>query len=202
MTAFGVGELSSINAVAGAYAEMIPLVHIVGVPSTKLQDNGGLFLHHSLGTGDFRVFSKMHEPIVAARLFLDNSATAPKAIDWILSKCLEESRPVYIELPTDMVKVVVDGQRLMKDLIVRNSSLSAVDAGMQIQDCSTILVGEILDRIYDAKDPVILVDGCAAAKNVRVPPSMNINESRWSNMLFRLELRLTGLHGRWISLSL
>ncbi|GES96150.1 alpha-keto acid decarboxylase family protein [Rhizophagus clarus] len=31
VTTFGVGELSAINAIAGSYAEMVPVVHIVGI---------------------------------------------------------------------------------------------------------------------------------------------------------------------------
>lgn len=33
ITTFGVGELSAINAIAGAFAERVPVVHIVGTPS-------------------------------------------------------------------------------------------------------------------------------------------------------------------------
>ena len=43
ITAFGVGELSAINAIGGAYAEMAPVVHIVGTPPTSAQENGALF---------------------------------------------------------------------------------------------------------------------------------------------------------------
>lgn len=48
VTTFGVGELSCMNGIAGAYAERVPIIHIVGVPSTKLQ-KGHVILHHTLG---------------------------------------------------------------------------------------------------------------------------------------------------------
>ena len=35
VTTYGVGELSAINAIAGSCAENIPIVSIVGVPSSK-----------------------------------------------------------------------------------------------------------------------------------------------------------------------
>lgn len=35
---------------AGAFSERVPVLHIVGVPSTKLQKSGAL-LHHTLGDG-------------------------------------------------------------------------------------------------------------------------------------------------------
>lgn len=50
ITTFGVGELSAMNAQAGAYSERVPFVHIVGIPSTKLSKAGAL-LHHTLGDG-------------------------------------------------------------------------------------------------------------------------------------------------------
>lgn len=50
ITTFGVGELSAINGIAGAYSERLPIVHIVGCPSTKLSKAKAL-LHHTLGDG-------------------------------------------------------------------------------------------------------------------------------------------------------
>lgn len=65
---FGVGELSAINGIAGgtfesrivlckyilllslAFSEMVPVLHLVGVPSTVQQKNRPL-LHHTLGDG-------------------------------------------------------------------------------------------------------------------------------------------------------
>lgn len=48
VTTFGVGELSTLNAIAGSFAEYVPVVHIVGTPSTISQANG-MLLHHTLG---------------------------------------------------------------------------------------------------------------------------------------------------------
>ena len=53
VTTFGVGELSAANAIAGSYAEHVPVVHIVGGPSKDAQGTRRA-LHHSLGDGDFR----------------------------------------------------------------------------------------------------------------------------------------------------
>jgi len=52
VTTFGVGELSTLNAIAGAYSEYVPIIHIVGTPST-LSQRDGMLLHHTLGNGDF-----------------------------------------------------------------------------------------------------------------------------------------------------
>ena len=51
VTTYGVGELSSINATAGSYAENVPVIHIVGASSSAAQ-NSHLRVHHTLGDGD------------------------------------------------------------------------------------------------------------------------------------------------------
>jgi len=36
-TTYGVGELSAINGIAGAYAEHLPVIHLVGMPNMTIQ---------------------------------------------------------------------------------------------------------------------------------------------------------------------
>ena len=50
VTTYGVGELSAINAIAGSFAENIPVIHIVGVPATNHIENNVL-LHHNYKNG-------------------------------------------------------------------------------------------------------------------------------------------------------
>ncbi|CAF4359224.1 unnamed protein product [Rotaria sp. Silwood2] len=88
VTTFGVGELSAINGkvvfnyiswkisfiskgIAGSYAEMVPVVHIVGTPPTASQINGAI-LHHTLGNGDFRVFANMYKEVTVIRDTIPN----------------------------------------------------------------------------------------------------------------------------------
>lgn len=111
MTTFGVGELSAINALAGAYSEHIPVVHIVGCPSTVSQRNG-MLLHHTLGNGDFNVFANMSSQISCNMAKLNNPAEIATQIDHALQQCYIQSRPVYIMLPTDMVEKKIEGARL------------------------------------------------------------------------------------------
>ncbi|KAM0545034.1 hypothetical protein ACHAPJ_011544 [Fusarium lateritium] len=49
LTTFGVGELSALSAIAGLYAELAPVAHIVGTPSRETQKSGGL-IHHTVST--------------------------------------------------------------------------------------------------------------------------------------------------------
>jgi TPP-dependent 2-oxoacid decarboxylase len=70
LTTFGVGELSAANAVAGSYAEHVPVVHIVGAPSKDAQAARRV-VHHSLGDGDFQHFLRMAREITCAQADLN-----------------------------------------------------------------------------------------------------------------------------------
>ncbi len=97
---FGVGELSALNGVAGAFAEKIPVVVITGSPATAHFRKRPL-LHHTLG--DYQIPLRMYEHITAASTQLATAATAPAEIDRVLSACVAHQRPVYISLPADVV---------------------------------------------------------------------------------------------------
>ncbi|KMU85223.1 pyruvate decarboxylase [Coccidioides immitis H538.4] len=111
MTTFGVGELSALNAVAGAFSEFVPIVHIIGQPSTISQKDG-MLLHHTLGNGDYNAFANMSANISCAVAKLNDPHQAATYIDSALRECWIRSRPVYIALPTDLVQKKVDGERL------------------------------------------------------------------------------------------
>jgi TPP-dependent 2-oxoacid decarboxylase len=64
VTTFGVGELSAIDAVAGAYAENVPVVQVTGAPPTAAATRGAL-LHHTLGDGDFGRFARAYAEVTA-----------------------------------------------------------------------------------------------------------------------------------------
>ncbi|KAF2752124.1 pyruvate decarboxylase-like protein [Sporormia fimetaria CBS 119925] len=152
LTTFGVGELSAVNAIAGAYSEFVPIVHIVGTPSTVSQKNG-MLLHHTLGNGDFSVFSQMSSHISCAMSLLNNQHEAATLIDDAIRECFLKSRPVYIGLPTDMVQKKVDGDRLKTPL-----DLSFPPNESERED---YVVDVVLKYLQAARNPVILVDACA-----------------------------------------
>ncbi|MEE6175079.1 alpha-keto acid decarboxylase family protein [Mycobacterium sp. 050134] len=102
VTTFGVGELSAANAVAGSYAEHVPVVHIVGGPSKDAQGTRRA-LHHSLGDGDFERFFRVSREFTCAQANL-MPATARREIDRVLSEVREQKRPGYILLSTDVAR--------------------------------------------------------------------------------------------------
>jgi indolepyruvate decarboxylase len=102
VTTFGVGELSAANAIAGSYAEHVPVVHIVGGPSKDAQGTRRA-LHHSLGDGDFEHFLRISREITCAQANL-MPATATREIDRVLSEVREQRRPGYLLLSTDVAR--------------------------------------------------------------------------------------------------
>ncbi|KAL7790369.1 thiamine diphosphate-binding protein [Trichoderma ceciliae] len=157
ITTFGVGELSAINGIAGAFSEHIPVVHIVGCPSTISQRNG-MLLHHTLGNGDFNVFANMSAEISCEVAKLTNPAEIAAQIDHALRVCFIRSRPVYIMLPTDMVQCKVEGARLNVPI-----DLSEPDNEPERE---AYVVDVVLKYLRAAKNPVILVDACAIRHRV------------------------------------
>ncbi|KAF9869257.1 hypothetical protein CkaCkLH20_13274 [Colletotrichum karsti] len=157
ITTFGVGELSAINALAGAYSEHVPVVHIVGCPSTISQRNG-MLLHHTLGNGDFNVFANMSSQVSCDVAKLNDPAEIANQIDHALRECWIRSRPVYIMLPTDMVQKKVEGERLKTPI-----NLDEVPNDTDKED---YVVEVVLKYLHAAKKPIMLVDACAIRHRV------------------------------------
>jgi len=157
VTTFGVGELSAVNAIAGAYSEHVPVVHIVGMPSTISQKDG-MLLHHTLGNGNFNVFADMNREISCAMAKLNHADEAAALIDHTLQQCWIQSRPVYITLPTDIVQKKIEGERLK----------TPIDLHFPVNDQAKedYVVEVVLKYLLAAKNPVILVDACAIRHRV------------------------------------
>ena len=102
---YTVGGLSLCNSIAGAYAEKSPVVVISGSPGMRERINNPL-LHHKVK--DFRTQAEVFEKICVAGTELTEASTAFREIDRVLDAAARTKRPVYIELPRDMVDVVPD----------------------------------------------------------------------------------------------
>jgi TPP-dependent 2-oxoacid decarboxylase len=107
VSTFGAGELSAVNGLAGAMAESVPVVSIVGGPTTAVMRHGAA-VHHSLGDGDFRRWLRIAREVTVAQTILtaDNAAAE---IDRVLRECWLQQRPVYILLPGDVARQPVPG---------------------------------------------------------------------------------------------
>jgi indolepyruvate decarboxylase len=101
-TTYGVGELSAINGIAGAYAEHLPIFHLVGAPNLAAQMNRRL-MHHTLGNGEYGFFRKMSEPVVAAHAVLTPENVAYET-ERLIFEALYHRRPVYMAFPADLAE--------------------------------------------------------------------------------------------------
>jgi TPP-dependent 2-oxoacid decarboxylase len=126
VTAHGVGELSAINGIAGSYAEDVPVVHIVGMPSRAAMERRAP-LHHTLLDGDFLRFARMSREVTAAQAVLD-PRTAAQEIDRVLQVALNTSKPVYLGVPVDVANAAVLGVPLRIPLRCMGSEPAAVEA--------------------------------------------------------------------------
>lgn len=97
---YGAGALNMVNAVASSYAEKVPLVVISGAPGAAERTSGYL-LHHQAKTLDSQL--AIFREITCDQVVLDDPARAPQDLARLLHNCLAQSRPVYIELPRDVV---------------------------------------------------------------------------------------------------
>ncbi len=95
-----VGGLSAANSIAGAYAEKSPVVMLTGSPGMSERDRNPL-LHHKVR--DFDTQFQVFEKITAAAAVLDDPLTAFAEIDRVLGAALRYKRPVYLEIPRDML---------------------------------------------------------------------------------------------------
>ena len=138
---YGAGALNMVNAVASAFAEKSPVVVLSGGPG-KGEASSGLLLHHQVKTLDSQ--RQIFEQITCDQIVLDDAARAPADIARVLANCLRQSRPVYIELPRDMVGV--------ECLPVQPLPAPAIDAD-KLDAC----VDEILGRLAKATAPVLMV---------------------------------------------
>ena len=137
-----VGGLSTVNAVAGAYAEKSPVVVISGSPGIKERGKDAL-LHHKVR--DFHTQQRIYDEITVATALLDEPFTAFNEIDRVLDAVYRYKRPGYIEIPRDMVDV-------------RGTLYQGPSTGGHVSDPEVLdaAVDEACTFINKSKKPVIL----------------------------------------------
>ena len=142
---YGVGELSAVNGVAGAFAERVPVVVITGSPAT-INFRTRPLLHHTLG--DYQIPLKMYEKVTAASTQLVSAQTAPAEIDRVLKACLSRQQPVYISFPSDVVMMPCQRPEAFHFPMPAPSDQGA------LQEALT----EALEMLDKARDPIVIGD--------------------------------------------
>ena len=138
-----VGGLSVCNSIAGAYAEKAPVVMITGSPGLRERIHNPL-LHHMVR--NFRTQYDVFEKLCVAGAELNDPLTAFREIDRVLAACRRYSRPVYLEIPRDMVHVVPDVLPPAQSPEPESDPQALAEA-----------VDEAVRKIEEARQPVLLL---------------------------------------------
>ncbi len=137
-----VGGLNVLNAIAGAYAEKSPVVVVSGAPGRKDREKDPL-LHHKVKT--FETQRRVYDEVtVASTVLLDEERAAAEIVRCV-DACLRYKRPVYIEVPHDMVDRRIP-IALAPQTVIETSDPPTLAAAVE----------ETLSLIRAAKRPVIL----------------------------------------------
>ena len=139
---WGAGAFNLVNAVAGAYAERVPVVVISGAPGLH-ERSSGWRLHHMSREIDTQ--TRIFREITCDAAVLDDPARAPADVARVLRSARERSLPVYLELPRDLVSAPCAAIPVLPPSPVLDAALEEV-------------ASEIIGRLRTARSPCILVD--------------------------------------------
>ncbi|MGW3177392.1 alpha-keto acid decarboxylase family protein [Streptomyces sp. NPDC001153] len=152
---YSAGALCAVNAVAGAYVEKVPLVLINGTPSVKKTitfEQTGYSAHHFISGRQTDLQSFEHLTVAAIRI--DNPDLAPTLIDYALTQCITERRPIYVELLQDMVDLecepprgVLKPARTLSDETSLEQSVTRISAQLESAENPLIWLGVEIDRL-------------------------------------------------------
>jgi indolepyruvate decarboxylase len=152
---YGVGGLKVVNTTAQAYAEKSPVIVISGAPGIVEQEKNQL-LHHRVRNFDTQ--KKVFDEITISSVVLDKVEDAKEKIDKSILDALRFKRPVYIELPRDIIfkSIVAEGHSA-----THSSSKSGQQQGQQVQRSNPMTLAEAIDdaitMINSSERPVIIV---------------------------------------------
>lgn len=146
LTTYGVGELSAICGVAGAAAEHVPVVCLNGAPPLYAAEQHYL-MHHTLADGNFDNMMACYQQFTVAQTRL-TPINAASEIDRVLTACVLQKRPVYIQIPSDVS--FIDIEVTMKPLVLTLPASDAVELKRALDHALSIL--------KNATAPVMLID--------------------------------------------
>ena len=140
---YGAGGLNMVNSVACAYAEKSPLVIISGGPG-RLEKRSGVMVHHEVKSYESQF--KVYQEVVEFGAILDDPQTAAVNIRRAINVAFKFMRPVYLEVPRDMVFTEISVPANFEDVELK-VDLGAVEEAAE----------EIIERLLASRHPVIIV---------------------------------------------
>ena len=149
VTTHGVGELSCLNAIAGAMTEQVKVIHVVGQTSLKMQKHR-MMIHHSIGfSPDHQMFNHAAREFRVAAAEIQTADGAAEDIDRVLRECFVKSGPVYFFIPIDLVDKPVPSKALQTPLNLEPDQDEAA-----VEDAAA----KILEKLSSSQNPALFVD--------------------------------------------
>jgi len=146
LVTYGVGGFNAMNGVAGAYAESSPLLVISGGPQLGARDTEDLFAptaHHFVKHTSSQM--EAFRQVTDLALRLESPETAAASISRAVAHALRVKRPVYLEIPTDLM----------------TADIPVVGIGRARQTAFSEALETALDfflkRIQAAQNPVLMI---------------------------------------------
>ncbi|MGH7230629.1 MAG: alpha-keto acid decarboxylase family protein [Nitrospiraceae bacterium] len=139
-----VGGLNVVNAIACAYAERSPVVLLSGSPGLSERVRNPL-LHHMVR--EFTTQKEVFEKVTVAAAVLDDPLTAERTIDRALAALVRYKRPIYLEIPRDLVHVPIESPVRRQAETSEHSDPAALAEA----------VAEVRDMLASVERPVLVV---------------------------------------------
>jgi len=150
--------LSALNGVMGSKAHRLPVFHIVGMPSERIQ-HLKLITHHNLGDTDYDRYHKISASAccVSAKLTADNCIDE---LERVIRESLRQSKPAYIVISevNGLMPVIgkpVRGERLAK---VKRQRSDATELAAAVE--------AIVAKLAASRNPVATITTLAARYGV------------------------------------
>ena len=158
-TTYGVGELSAINGVMGSLTHRLPVFHLVGMPSERIQIQN-LITHHNLGDTNYHRFLPISGAAAGVTAVL-TPTNCIEELERVIREALRLSKPAYIAISelsgySPIVGTPVTGKPLAE--IKRQTSVPA-----ELENA----LATILLRLEAAKNPVAIVTALTARYGLR-----------------------------------
>jgi indolepyruvate decarboxylase len=199
---YGVGGFSILNAVAGAYAEGVPLVLISGAPPCKRRAAEAM-VHHLVVDYDRQL--DIYRKVTIDAALLNDADTAPALIDRVLASCISRKLPVYFELPADLawaacspptealvVPAKTSDPESLRDCaaevaeLINKAAYPAILAGIEVARFG--LGPDLLKLVEHAELPFATMLSSKCVLPERHPQFIGIYQGGWSRQEVRLQV--------------
>lgn len=158
-TTYGVGELSAINGVMGSLTHRVPVFHLVGMPSERLQVQN-LITHHNLGDTNYSRFVPISSTATCVSAIL-TPTNCVEELERVIREALRLSKPAYIAISE------LSGYSPLVGTPVTGKPLAEIKRQQSVPQELENAIGSILARLEKAKNPVAIVTALTARYGLR-----------------------------------